>query len=78
MTISIQVKTAQTKSPEAFNAIRASVGSGASYMPGPPLEPIVSTDTLSTAPPTQNAAIPIADTERPTPNAAKNIRDAVG
>jgi len=47
-------------------------------MLGPLLEPIVSTDTLDSAPPTQDVTMPIADTERPTPTAAKVIRDKVG
>jgi len=73
------VKSAQTKSPEAFIAIRASVGSRESnYIPGLPLEPIVSTDTLDSALPTQDVTMPTADTERPSPTAAKVIRDKVG
>jgi hypothetical protein len=54
------------------------MGASSNYIVGPPLEPIVSTDTLESSPPTPDVPMPIADIERPTPIAAKFIRDNVG
>ena len=54
------------------------MGASSNYIVGPPLEPIVSTDTLESSPPTPDVPMPIADIERPTPVAANFIRDDVG
>ena len=54
------------------------LGAESNYIPGPPLEPIVSTATPNSCLPTPDVPMPIADTVRPTPVAAKFIRDVVG
>ena len=54
------------------------MAAGSNYIPGPLLEPIVSTDTLDSVAPAFDVTMPMADNARPTPTAAKVIRDEVG
>ena len=78
MTISIGFRLHKQKSPEAFTRSGLPLAAGSNYMSGPLLEPIVSTDTLDSVAPAFDVTMPMADNARPTPTAAKVIRDEVG
>jgi hypothetical protein len=78
MTISIELRLHKQKARRRSRDPGFRWQQGSNYMSGPPLEPIVSTDTLDSVAPAQDVTMPIADTERPTPIAANVIRDKVG